>query len=124
MTERPPWILVVDDDEEIRTAIDVVLNAFGYRSVGAFDGQDALERLDSAGAPSLILLDLMMPRLDGFAFVRQLRSRPGLSAVPIVILSGHVRANDAAAELGASGCLTKPVELDDLLATVERFVKP
>ena len=75
--------------------IALVLERRGYRAVGAFDGQDALEQLrERDGAPALILLDLMMPRLDGVDFAKQLRSSAGVSQAPIVILSGDSRARE------------------------------
>jgi CheY-like chemotaxis protein len=118
------WILVVDDDEDIRDVITILLEGRGYAAVGAFDGQDALDQLRERPAPSLILLDLMMPRLNGIDFAVALRARPGLADVPIVILSGDTRARETAASLRAAGCLNKPVDLRDLLAAVERFTQP
>lgn len=125
MTKPNGWILIVDDDEDIRDVIALVLERRGYRAVGAFDGQDALEQLrERDGAPALILLDLMMPRLNGVDFAKQLRSSAGVSQAPIVILSGDSRARETAASVGAADCLTKPIDLKDLVATVQRFVGP
>jgi chemosensory pili system protein ChpA (sensor histidine kinase/response regulator) len=95
------WILIVDDDEDIRDVLALVLEGRGYRAVGAFDGLDALDQLrERERPPLLILLDLMMPRLNGFDFAKQVRARPGLHDVPIVILSGDSGALHAAASLG------------------------
>ena len=125
MTESKGWILIVDDDEDIRDAIALVLERRGYRAVGAFDGQDALDQLRAHdGAPALILLDLMMPRLNGVDFAKQFRSSSGVSQAPIVVLSGDSRARETAASLGAADCLSKPVDLMDLVDTVRRFVPP
>jgi CheY-like chemotaxis protein len=119
----PGWILVVDDDEDIRDVVSLILQGCGYQTVGAFDGQDALDKLrGSAGAPAVILLDLMMPRLSGFEFATAIRTRPELQRVPIVLLSGDTRSRETAASLRAAACLAKPVDLNDLLTTVRRFV--
>jgi DNA-binding response OmpR family regulator len=124
MTESKCWILVVDDDEDIRDAIALILERRGYQAVGAFDGQDALDQLHAHdGAPALILLDLMMPRLNGVDFAKRLRSSSRSSA-PIVILSGDSRARETAASLGAAHVLSKPVDLQDLVAAVQRFARP
>jgi CheY-like chemotaxis protein len=84
------------------------------------DGLAALTALQRQGRPSLILLDMMMPRLDGEGFMRALRSDPRFADVPVVILTAHPGAQGKAAALGAAGCLLKPVELAELLATVEQ----
>jgi CheY-like chemotaxis protein len=111
-------ILVVDDDKDLREIISDVLAAEGHEVRVAADGIAALAELRN-GRPSLILLDMMMPRLDGEGFMRSLRTDPSLADVPVVILTAHPRAREKAAALGAAGCLLKPVELTELLATVE-----
>ncbi len=113
-------ILVVDDDNDFREILSAVLAAEGHEVRGAVDGVAALEELQLGGRPSLILLDMMMPRLDGEGFMRALRSDPGLADIPVVIVTAHPGAREKAAALGAAGCLLKPVELGDLVATVER----
>ncbi len=112
-------ILVIDDDSDVREIVAVVLAADGHEVRCAADGVAALEELHRGGPPSLILVDMMMPRLDGEGFVRALRSDPTLAEIPVVILTAHTGARDKAAALGAAGCLVKPVELGELLATVE-----
>src|SRR5262245_25799643 len=115
-------ILVIDDDADIREMMKIVLEADGYQVNVAADGVEALEQLQGGSRPSLIILDLMMPGLDGEQFVKQIRS--GIFAdVPIVVLSGHCAAERKAEELNAV-CLMKPVEVDELLKTVERFAFP
>jgi CheY-like chemotaxis protein len=115
-----PWILVVDDDEDIRAVILLLLDMAGYAAVGAADGLEALERIQSRGRPALVLLDLRMPRLNGPGFVGALRADPALAAVPIVVLSGDAMASEIASSLGVSGCLKKPVDLEDLVGAVDR----
>jgi CheY-like chemotaxis protein len=114
-------ILVIDDDSDIREILSVVLASEGYEVASAVDGVAALAELQRNGRPSLILLDMMMPRLlDGEGFMKALRSEPGMADIPVVVLTAHPGARTKADELGAAGCLLKPVELAELLATVDR----
>ena len=113
-------ILVVDDDADIRAILGMVLAAEGHEVETAADGVAALARLRGGPRPSLILLDMMMPLLDGEGFLRELRSDPGTAGVPVVILSGHPAGGRKASELGAAGYLAKPVELVELIGAVER----
>ena len=112
-------ILVIDDDNDLREIISVVLAAEGHEVRAAVDGVAALAELRRGDRPSLILLDMMMPRLDGEGFMRALRTDPSLADVPVVILTAHPGARQEATAMGAAGCLLKPVELAELLATVE-----
>lgn len=113
-------ILVVDDDRDIRDIVAMVLSAEGYQVQTAIDGVAALELLRAGARPSLILLDMMMPRLDGEAFLKAMRSDPNTAGIPVVILTGHPAARVKAAELGAAGYLVKPVELIDLVRTIRQ----
>jgi DNA-binding response OmpR family regulator len=111
-------ILVIDDDEDIRAVLEVVLEAQGCRVETAVDGIDALERLRAGSRPSVILLDMMMPRLDGEGLMRAMQDDPRLAGIPVVVMSGHRAARDKAAGLEAAAWLVKPVDLEQLLATV------
>jgi len=121
VTHAGALIMVVDDDEDIRELAKLFLEIEGYRVTTARDGLDAWKKLRTSDTPSLILLDLMMPRMDGEHFIRALRASP-LAHIPVVIMSGHGSGNDETRELKAEGSLLKPVELDDLMTTVRRFV--
>jgi CheY-like chemotaxis protein len=114
-------VLVVDDDADIREIVRMLLEAGGYRVLTACDGLDAWEQLERSEAPALILLDLMMPRMDGEQFLQQLRSTRD-AGIPVVIMSGHGVSEEKAARYAASGCLAKPIDLDDLLDVVQRIV--
>jgi CheY-like chemotaxis protein len=111
-------ILVVDDDPDIREIVSIVLAGEGHEVTTATDGLAALELLRAGLRPSLTLLDLMMPRLDGEGFMKAVRGAPELAPGRVVVLSGDASARRKAAELGVAGCLMKPVELDDLLRAV------
>jgi CheY-like chemotaxis protein len=115
------WILVVDDDDSIRELMTIILESQGYEVETAEDGAEALERVRRGSPPSLVLLDLMMPGMDGIAFLRELRSDDDLSGVPVVVISGDQRATHRLGRMDVQDCMMKPIELDDLLQTVPRF---
>ncbi len=117
-------MLIVEDDEDVRETMALVLQADGVRTVGAVDGVDALERLDAGERPALILLDLRMPRLNGVDFMKAIRCHPERALIPVVVVSGDGRVHEAARTMGASGCLVKPFDLDELVDTVRRFTGP
>ena len=119
MNSPPPApVLIVEDDPDIRDLLSSVLLLEGYEVVTASDGAQGLDQLRGA-RPSLVLLDLMMPAMDGWEFRRQQLLDPSLARVPTVILSGDGRLEAKAASLGTS-FLRKPVDLDTLLDVVAR----
>jgi CheY-like chemotaxis protein len=117
-----PWVLVVDDDRDIRDVMVMILDLEGYRAVGASDGMDALDQIRTRGRPDVVLLDLRMPHMNGAELAAALRGDPQLAPAPIVILSGDTNAPEVADALGAQGMLKKPIELRELIATVRQFV--
>lgn len=119
---RARTLLVVDDDPDIREVLRLLLEADGYLVTTACDGQDAQEKLEGHERPALILLDLMMPRMDGEQFLGQLRATHN-GSIPVVVMSGHCTSEDKAARFDVSACLTKPIDLDGLLNTVHRFAR-
>ena len=121
MTSAGHRILVVDDEEMIRDSIVEFLDENGYQGVGAADGQEALDKLAAAGAPlpCLILLDLMMPIMDGRSFREHQLQTPELAAIPVVVFSAYRDVAKTAGELNAAGHLPKPVKLSELLRTVQ-----
>lgn len=115
-------VLVVEDNLDIRGTVELILEAEGFHVLVASNGADALELLRAAPKlPAVILLDLMMPVMDGYAFRQVQRKDPKLSSIPIVVLTADGHAESKAAELGAAGFLQKPVDLDELVAEVGRF---
>lgn len=117
----PGPILVVDDDPSIREMLVLILETRGFDVRQAADGMKALERA-RAEPPSLILLDLMMPGMDGVAMVEELHRDPELARIPIVVLSGDSTACDRTAPLQIHRCLIKPIELDELVELAEQYV--
>lgn len=113
-------VLVVDDDPDILEALSEILEAEGFDIRRARNGKEALEKLEP-DPPQLILLDLMMPVMDGWEFAQRLRQRPPRVAnIPIIVLSADRNVSNKAAEIGAVGHLAKPFELNDLLDMVRR----
>jgi CheY-like chemotaxis protein len=117
---KNPLVLVVDDDPDILDAICDILQAEGYRVERARHGLEALERV-AARRPDLILLDLMMPVMDGVAFAQALRDRKMDDGLPIVVISADGNPQRAAA-VGAQVYLAKPFDIDALLGAVSRLV--
>jgi len=112
---------VVDDDPDLRLMLRGILEEEGYAVAVARDGLDALTIVDQA-LPDLILLDLSMPRMDGYAFAAELSRRDLRDSVPVMVLTADGNASHKAARLGADAYLPKPFLLDDLLAAVERLL--
>ena len=113
-------ILLIEDDDYMQQVIRMALEDEGYRVTVARDGLQALKWLE-VQAPELIVLDWMMPRLNGPAFVEELRRRGRGVGVPILVVTADGRAEQKAALIGAQGYLSKPFELDVLLDEVARL---
>ncbi len=113
-------ILVVEDDGLVREAMSAVLQGEGYRVDAAENGREALDYLRADGRPDLILLDLMMPVMDGWEFRRQQCCDEALASVPVVVVSAADSVQSTAASLGAAGFLQKPVDVATLLRAVGR----
>lgn len=111
-------ILVVDDDTAILDIIVQLLTAEGYEVDSALNGDEALERL-RVSTPAMILLDLWMPKMNGWEFRRHQMELPAASKVPVVLLSAGGNLQRHASDLRAAAALAKPFDLDELLRTVE-----
>ncbi len=121
MAETLRRALVVEDDEDIRDVVAMLLTVLGFDVREAPNGQVALETLRAGWIPTLIVLDLMMPVMNGWAFRAEQRKIPGAAKVPIIVLSARrppYRGLDA--ELQVAEILPKPFELDSFLAAVSR----
>ena len=115
-------VCVVDDDADIREIVKDVLSFEGYDVVAAGDGESALELLRSRGRDyGLILLDLMMPHMNGWEFRRKQLEDPGLASIPVVLLTGAGNAAKTTDDLRVAGTIEKPVDLEALLAKVALY---
>jgi len=112
-------VLVIDDDPDILQTLGLCLSSEGYRVLMAANGKEALDILEREH-PSVILLDLMMPVMDGWQFVAELDHR-GQRDVPLLILSADRSVQGHAQQLRASGHLAKPFDLDELLGKVQQL---
>ena len=118
-----PQILVVEDDDAIRELVSDVLRDDGYDVREATNGAEALKQVCNE-RPDLIVLDLMMPVMDGWAFVEECRVKAFCEDVPIVVTSASHDLPTTAERLRSFGvrtCLAKPFDVDGLLALVERY---
>ena len=114
-------VLVVEDDELIRDSLVEYLDEQGYQAVGAVDGVDALDKLRRGGPlPCVIVLDLMMPNMDGRAFRQEQLRDAQLAPIPVVVLSAYRDVAKNAADLAVEHFLAKPLKLASLLELVQR----
>lgn len=122
MSAPPPVVLVIDDDDDLRELMRVMLGKAGYEVVDAADGVAGLA-LARTRAPDLIVLDLMMPKLDGFGVLRGMRAE-GLR-IPVVVVTGYSETANAQilrSDLGVVELLPKPVKYDELIALIRRVL--
>ncbi len=117
----PPLILVADDEEKIRSMVCDYLEKLGFRTLAVPDGFQAMDALETA-KPDLMLLDVMMPGLDGFALAKILRNR---STVPILFMTARTEESDRVLglELGADDYISKPFSLRELTARVQAVLR-
>lgn len=118
-TVRP--VMLVEDDLDIRGMITMLLELEGYRVLATSDGHDALRMLREGERPCVILLDLMMPLMNGWQFRDEQTRDPALAEIPVVVISGDGRGAEKSESIHAAGYLKKPIDLETLLATIERF---
>lgn len=126
VTEPRHRILLVEDDRFLRKAAEATLRQRGYAVVTAADGEEALQRA-AAEAPDLVLLDLIMPKLQGFEVLRRLKGDPGTAGIPVIVLSnlGQERDVQQAMEGGAVAYFIKSnLSLQDLAREVEKVLGP
>src|SRR5256885_6745720 len=121
MGARQARLLIVEDDADIREDLADLLGDRGYQTVTAANGVEALELLRSGDLPSLILLDLMMPVMDGWQLRMELLKDSTLARVPIILLSGAGNLHTETASLGAVGYVSKPFKLEQLISILERY---
>ena len=111
-------ILVVDDDADLRQTLQLLLNDSGYRVTAAANGQAALDQLTAGARPDLILLDLMMPEMNGWQFLERARADPALASIPVVIMTAR-KATDSL-PVPSPEVIRKPFDSAMLLSAVAR----
>ena len=110
-------VLVIDDDADIRESLQALLEAYGFSAVAVDGGPAALAMLRAGQIPNVILLDLMMPEMDGAEFRRHQLADPTLAKIPVIVISAGGNVVQKARAMGVPG-LTKPVDVDRLIALV------
>ena len=118
-------VMVVEDDEDIRADLVAILRVKGFEVAEATNGKDAIAQLQGGARPCLIVLDLMMPVMNGWELRAAMRADTALAAIPVVVVSGKGRiSTDEEQTLAPAAVLVKPFELAELLALVGRYCPP
>jgi CheY-like chemotaxis protein len=113
-------LLIVEDDHDIRDAISEFLSESGFDVKSAENGARALELLRAGYRPALILLDLMMPVMDGFAFREEQRKDPEIAGIPVVVMSADGNISQKQSRIGAADYLKKPLDIYELVKTLNK----
>lgn len=115
-------ILVIEDSIDIRLLLEQLLNSEGYQVLFAEDGHQGLKQLQSIVVPpNLILLDMMMPVMDGFEFLEARKRQKHLSQIPVTIMTADGQMDGKVHSLGVQAYVRKPFDIDELLKTIRRF---
>jgi CheY-like chemotaxis protein len=117
-TPTGPALLVVEDNDRARAALTAILRMKGFAVTPAADGRQALNLLANGLAPNLILLDMLMPVLDGWHFLRELQAQT--QQVPVLVVTGTILTREWARDHGCAGLVRKPVEPDALVEEIRR----
>ena len=122
--QRPPTVLVVDDDARVVELLQITLGGRGYRVLTAHDGEEALETV-RASCPDFVVLDVRIPRRSGFEVCETLRNEPGTKTLPIILISGNAATESRLQGLraGADDYLTKPFSPRELLLKMQRILE-
>lgn len=120
-TSHAKIVLIVEDDAAVREALAMFLEVEGYTVLEAGDGEEALRHLRAPSPVCLILLDLMMPVMNGWQFREQQLRDPSIAAIPVVVVTADDAAAKRAADVGAVGYMRKPIEFDELLQQIARY---
>ena len=125
-----PYVVVVDDDESIVSVIMLLLETEGYTGIGFSESEQVLPFLEGIGKhgkqhlPSLILLDLMMPKVSGYEIACWLSEHVSYSHIPILVMTADARIRDKSAVPGAADWLGKPFQIDTLITKLEHYLSP
>lgn len=119
---NPKKILVADDEQQLALAIKIRLESKGYQVTTAKDGQEAVD-LAAKDKPDLVILDVLMPVMDGYSCLRELNTRFGRGKLPVIILTARDRMKDLFELEGIEDYVVKPFDHDDLLIRIDRAFK-
>ena len=118
-----PRILLVEDDDDSRTALAKLLESHGFRVSQAADGIEALNALHRENLPDLILLDLVLPRMNGFEFHALIQEDKTLSKIPVILCSGEPGLTANARRMGCAGAVEKPIDADRLFQAIKNALQ-
>lgn len=121
-SDSAPAVLIAEDHEDSRDALRTLLDAFGYRVHVATNGREAIERA-LAVQPDLVLMDIMMPEVDGFQATRALRASPAFRQVPIIALTAMEGARERVLEAGCDDFVGKPIDVRTFLEKVRAWLE-
>ncbi len=123
MTETKVTILLADDEEDIKIVVRMFLESSGYEVVTAYDGLDAVEKIRDC-KPDLILMDIMMPVMDGIEVTRQIKERDETKDIPVVMLTAAAQSTmvERAMQAGAADYLSKPFEPEHMLEIIKKHL--
>ncbi len=116
-------ILIVDDEQDIVESLSFMLQAKGYETICAYDGEEGL-KLAKEAAPDLIMLDVMMPKINGYKICRLLKYDAKYKNIPIIMLTARSQESDKTIgeETGADEYITKPFEFNDVLEVMQKYI--
>ena len=117
-------VLIVDDDRSIRRSLHAALDDEGYDVAEADNGLEALRQLREGPRPHVILLDLMMPVMDGYTFSSRMHREPELADIPVIVVTAGGNCAEVRRRLSVLDCLHKPLDLGRLLDTIEKHAPP
>ncbi len=120
-------IFIIEDEKDIRDSIAEAVESEGYSTISASNGRDAILMFDensekAVKMPDLILLDYLMPHLNGAGFLEQAKKNKRLAKIPVVMITADRKSAQKASDFGVAGHLHKPLELEDLFAAIERHL--
>jgi two-component system cell cycle response regulator DivK len=118
-------ILVVEDNQDNREMVVKVLKFNGYDVIEAVDGEEGIEKAKTE-APALILLDIYLPKMDGYEVAKRLKADKGLKDIPVIALTAHaMKGNrEQALAAGCDGYISKPIDIRELPKQIEQFLRP
>ena len=117
-TEKKKRVLVVDDQRKVLKFMEIDLKLRGFEVITTTSGKEALELIRSAN-PDIMLLDIVMPEIDGFEVLRQLRA---FSQLPVIAFSASIANHDEALQLGANDFISKPFKASDMISSINSFL--